>query len=84
MTTMGNIASVYYSRLEQINRPGVPYASDWIRTYQHALLVKQDGKWKWAAYDPLYSEWSDNISITQQQNDEYNSESWLEAFKDKL
>lgn len=84
MTTMGNIASVYYSRLQQSNRPGVSGVSDWTRTYQHALLVKQDGKWKWAAYDPLYSLYSSNALITQQQNDEYNSESWLEAFKDKL
>ncbi|AFK85894.1 MULTISPECIES: S-layer homology domain-containing protein [Thermoanaerobacterium] len=77
MTTMGNIASVYYSRLEEANRPGFKIQMEWQRTYQHALLVKQDGKWKWAAYDPLYS---NNSDATQQDN----TGSWLEAFKDKL
>jgi hypothetical protein len=77
MTTMGNIASVYYSRLEEANRPGFQIQMEWQRTYQHALLVKQDGKWKWAAYDPLYS---NNSDATQQDN----TGSWLEAFKDKL
>ncbi|SDF02980.1 S-layer homology domain-containing protein [Thermoanaerobacter thermohydrosulfuricus] len=67
ISTMGNIASVYYSRTGKVDRPNDP--GTWQTGYAHALLVKQDGKWKFAAYDGVYNpatqkwdlEWIDTI-----------------------
>lgn len=67
ISTMGNIASVYYSRTGKVDRPNDP--GTWQTAYAHALLVKQDGKWKFAAYDGAYNpatqkwdlEWIDTI-----------------------
>ncbi|KHO63246.1 S-layer protein [Thermoanaerobacter sp. YS13] len=67
ISTMGNIASVYYSVTQKTDRPNDP--GTWGTVYAHALLVKQDGKWKLAAYDGVYNpatqkwdlEWIDTI-----------------------
>jgi len=67
ISTMGNIASVYYSVIQKADRPNDPGV--WGTVYRHALLVKQDGKWKFAALDGAYNpatqkwdlEWIDTI-----------------------
>lgn len=71
ISTMGNIASVYYSRTGKVDRPNDP--GTWQTGYAHALLVKQDGKWKFAAYDGVYN------PATQKWDLE-----WIDTIKDRL
>ncbi|MDI6604098.1 MAG: S-layer homology domain-containing protein [Thermoanaerobacteraceae bacterium] len=71
MVTMGNIASVHYSRANCYDGFKV-YDIEWKTTDAYALLVKQDGKWKFAAYDTM------KIPGTNQKTH------WLSYIKDRL
>lgn len=71
ISTMGNIASVYYSCIQKTDRPNDP--GYWGTVYAHALLVKQDGKWKLAAYDGVYN------PVTQKWDLE-----WIDTIRDRL
>lgn len=71
ISTMGNIASVYYSLTQKTDRPNSP--GQWGTVYSHALLVKQNGKWKLAAYDGAYN------PVTQKWDLE-----WIDTIKDRL
>jgi hypothetical protein len=71
ISTMGNIASVYYSAIQKTDRPNDP--GTWGTVYAHALLVKQDGKWKLAAYDAAYN------PVTQKWDLE-----WIDTIRDRL